>query len=155
MLDGTEFFECSCGSDEHTLRFVLNLDEKEIYTSVFLNDYRNIFKRVWTALKYICGYKSRYGHWDCFNLRPEDADRLRALLDKIAPEKLTSVPCLQELNEEGRSTGYAIPYCSIACRDEAYRSGDFPNYLSKFLPPDAFKDWKRGCDHCGKQINFG
>jgi hypothetical protein len=40
MSNGTYFYECACGSDEHTIRFTLNKDEKEIYLSVFLNQYR-------------------------------------------------------------------------------------------------------------------
>ena len=86
MLDGTEHFECDCGSDEHTLRFTLNLDPDDtvIYTSVFLHQWRPWWKRWWIALRYACGYKCKYGHWDCFQLRREDADRLKALLDKLS-----------------------------------------------------------------------
>ena len=83
MLDGTEFFECLCSSDEHTLKFCLNLDDRELYTSVFLNQHRSIWGRIWTAVKYVFGYKSQFGHWDCFNLRREDAGRLRRLLDRL------------------------------------------------------------------------
>lgn len=85
MLDGTEYLECACHSDEHTLRFILSLDEygPEIYTSVFLGDYPWGWKRIWTGIKYLFGYKSKYGHWDCFQMRPEDAERLKAMLDKL------------------------------------------------------------------------
>ena len=82
MLDGTEYFECQCGSDEHTLKFILDLDENaepripELYTSVFLNHYQTWYKRLWVGIKYIFGYKSKYGHWDCFTMKHEDADRL-------------------------------------------------------------------------------
>jgi hypothetical protein len=80
----TEFFECACYSDEHTLRFSYDPDENEMFTSVFLNQYRNIFKRLWIALKYVFGYKCKYGHWDCFLMRPEDAERLKRLLDRMS-----------------------------------------------------------------------
>ncbi len=79
----TEFFECACFSDEHTLKFKYDPDENELFTSVYLNQYRNIWKRFWVALKYLCGYRSKYGHWDCFILRPEDALRLRNLADRV------------------------------------------------------------------------
>lgn len=37
MLDGSYFFECKCGSDEHTLRFILDREDNCIYTTIFLN----------------------------------------------------------------------------------------------------------------------
>ncbi len=82
MLDGIEFFECQCFSDEHTLKFILDTEYKEIYTHVFLNEY-SIYNRILIAIKYIFGYKCKYGHWDSFLLKPEDAKRLISLLEKI------------------------------------------------------------------------
>lgn len=81
----TEFFECACFSDEHTLKFSYDPDSDEIYTSVFLHQYRNVFKRTWVALKYVFGYQCKYGQWDCFIMQPEDASRLRLLLDRMVP----------------------------------------------------------------------
>jgi len=95
MLDGTEFFECSCGSDEHTLRFILDFDSlndgtdsdyppyPEIYTSVFLNHYDAWYRRLWRGIKYIFGYKSKHGHFDSFSMRPGDIPRFREMLDKF------------------------------------------------------------------------
>ncbi len=79
----TEFFECACHSDEHTLKFSYDPDENELFTSVYLNQYRHIWKRIWGAIKYVFGYPSKYGHWDCFLLRTEDAARLRSLIDRV------------------------------------------------------------------------
>jgi len=72
-----------CYSDEHVLRWDLldDLEYPELYASVFLNQYHNVFKRVWIAVKYIFGYKCRYGHWDCFLLNPQDIGRMTALLE--------------------------------------------------------------------------
>lgn len=81
MLDGSYFFECKCGSDEHTLRFVLDKTDREIYTSIFLNNHFNIFKRIIVAIKYIFGYKCSYGHWDCWIMRDEDTQKLSDMLD--------------------------------------------------------------------------
>lgn len=84
MLDGTEFFECACHSDEHTLRFILSFDDDDpcIYTSVFLRE-RQWWKRIWPAVKYVFGYKCRFGHWDCFELKPEDAQRLMWMAERL------------------------------------------------------------------------
>ena len=87
MLDGTEFFECDCGSEEHTLRFTLELDNVPegavLYTTIFLNNWQHWYQRVWIAIKYIFGYKCKYGHWDSWNLRKQDAKRLQSLLEKV------------------------------------------------------------------------
>jgi hypothetical protein len=83
-----EYFECQCHSDEHTLKFALDVfegdgyEDLEICTSVFLGDYPGFWQRVWAAIKYICGYKCKYGHFDCFIMRPEDVDRLVELCYK-------------------------------------------------------------------------
>ena len=81
MLDGTYFYECACGSDEHTIRFTLNKAEKEVYLSVFLNQYRPWWKRVYVAIRYIFGYKCRYGHWDNWLMDENDAVRLRDMFN--------------------------------------------------------------------------
>lgn len=120
-----EFFECVCTSDQHTLRFSLDsYDPKdvELYVSVFLNQYRNFFCRIWIAIKYIFGYKCRYGHWDCTILKIEDADRLIDLLENYkrlsdergssdnlfcikSKEKETGIPCF----ECGEQSGIDCP----------------------------------------------
>ena len=85
---GTEFFECACYSSEHTLKFTFdieNYDEEKtptIYTTIFLNQYRNIFKRIWVAIRYVFGYRCKYGDWDCWLLRSEDVDRLIGMLNE-------------------------------------------------------------------------
>lgn len=84
MLDGTEHFECDCHSPEHTLRFTLDQEYNEIYTEVFLNQYRPWWKRIWIAVKYVFGYKCMYGHFDCFMMQRADAGRLIALVSQIA-----------------------------------------------------------------------
>ena len=78
-----EFFECACYSDEHTLKFSYDPEYNELYTSVYLNQYCNVLRRIWVALKYVLGYRSRYGHWDCFIMRAEDGERLKALAEKL------------------------------------------------------------------------
>jgi len=90
----TEFLQCQCGSDEHTLKYTLDPDDGQVWTSVFLNDYRSFWQRLWVALKYLFGYKCKYGHWDCFNMEEADKDRLIALLQK-------SKECARRANPEG------------------------------------------------------
>lgn len=77
-----EYLECSCYSDEH--RLVMSYDEEynEIHISFFLRHY-TFFRRIWIAIKYIFGYKCKYGHWDCFLLNPKDKNRFIEILNKI------------------------------------------------------------------------
>jgi len=81
----TEFFECQCFTDEHTLRFTFWDDEKvpELYSSVYLCQYHRFFHRIWIALKYIFGYRCKYGHFDSFLMKAEDIDRMIGLLKKF------------------------------------------------------------------------
>lgn len=83
MLDGTHYLECACDSDEHTLRFTLDKDDGEIFTSVYLNHWLPWHKRVWLAVRYVFGYRCKYGHWDCTIINREGAKKLRAILDEF------------------------------------------------------------------------
>ena len=80
----TNYFDCSCSSADHTIRFILDndVDYPELYLEVQLNQYRNFWRRLWVGLKYIFGYESRYGHWDCWDIRKEDATKLIELLNQ-------------------------------------------------------------------------
>lgn len=83
-MEKPEYFECRCSTPEHTLRVWFDDDKDDpcVYVSVFLaND--SWHRRLWTAIKYALGYKCRYGHFDEFILRPEDCDRLSAVLDRL------------------------------------------------------------------------
>ena len=84
-----EYYECSCDSDEHLLRFTYFvdptdeiIDEPELYLNVFLDTRYGFWKRLWMGLKYAFGYKCKYGHFGSWIMKPEDLDRLEALLAK-------------------------------------------------------------------------
>lgn len=82
-LRNADYFECACKNDEHTLRFWLDdWDDgypPELYAHVFLIGDR-FFKRLWQAVLFIFGHKSRFGHFDEWILDEDDADRMIALL---------------------------------------------------------------------------
>ena len=75
------YFECVCGSDEHTIRFILDPENHELFLHVFLNE-PNIFLRIWKGIKYIFGYKCRYGHWDEWVLENSDTQQLKEMCEK-------------------------------------------------------------------------
>lgn len=83
----TELFECQCTSDNHVFKFTLDeysgdIEELELWLSVYLFQYRPWWTRVWVALKYVFGCNCDYGHWDTCQVRDCDVDRLMALLQK-------------------------------------------------------------------------
>jgi hypothetical protein len=83
----TSYYECQSESAEHTMRFVYDPDENELYAEIQLVQYRNVFKRIWVAIKYVFGYQCRYGHWDCWLLKPEDCEGIGNLLNKVVANK--------------------------------------------------------------------
>lgn len=87
-METPEYFECRCSTPEHTLRFWFDDDKEDpsVYVSVFLAN-APWHKRIWAALKYVMGYKCRYGHFDEFILRPGDCDRLMGILERLKGNK--------------------------------------------------------------------
>ena len=74
-------FYCDLNSPEHVFRFVVSPpvsgeEETELYLEVFLHQYRSFFQRLVVAVKYLFGYKSKYGHWDITTLSKDDVQRL-------------------------------------------------------------------------------
>jgi hypothetical protein len=65
------------------MKFIYDEIENELYTEIYLCQYRNFLKRIWIAIKYILGYKCKWGHFDCFVFKNEDVSKLQTLLDKI------------------------------------------------------------------------
>lgn len=70
---------CECEDPAHQL-IAFYSDEDGypcVFVTVHLSRPRNIFKRIWNALKYVFGTKrSRFGDFDEIVLKPEDADKI-------------------------------------------------------------------------------
>jgi len=75
-----EYMECRCMSPEHLLKFHLDLEDGDLCLDFHLADWTPWYKRIWTAVKYVFGYKSKYGDFDEFIFKDEDVDRLLELL---------------------------------------------------------------------------
>lgn len=52
----------SCCSLDHQV--VITLNKGIVTLQVHLQNYRNIFQRIAVAIKYVFGYRSKYGDWD-------------------------------------------------------------------------------------------
>ena len=85
----TEYFGCECDNPEHILRVMYNKDNKEkewdqIYIDFQFYPHKNIFKRIWIAIKYIFGIKNRHSPWEDMILKRTDVPRLINLLSNIS-----------------------------------------------------------------------
>lgn len=79
-----KYIQCSCYADEHTLKFIV--DEDIIYVTHFLNNF-SFFKRLWFGIKYIFGYKCRYGHFDETILDRKRIKELKIFLEEFYEKK--------------------------------------------------------------------
>lgn len=65
----------ACNSTEHQFVFLKDSDKKCIYVHTFLNN-GSFWSRLKAGLKYIFGYKCRYGHFDEFILSEKHSEKL-------------------------------------------------------------------------------
>lgn len=79
-----ELFICQCANTEHQLIFSYFPDdnENEVYVSVHLSPDR-FWKRLVNAVKYLFGYRSKYGDFDEFIFRNQDADKLQSVVNYL------------------------------------------------------------------------
>lgn len=80
ILPCNELFICQCNNTEHQLIFSYFVDYKEVYVSVHLRP-KTLWKRIVGGIKYIFGYKCKYGHFDEFIFKRQDADRLQKVVN--------------------------------------------------------------------------
>ena len=76
-----EYFDCQCDCSEHVLRFIIDPDDGQVWTEVYLNPWHPWYQRLWIAIKYVFGHKSKYGAFDCTMLRTDDYPRFINMLE--------------------------------------------------------------------------
>ena len=85
-----ELVICSCNSTDHQLLFLGWEDEKignEVYMHVHLPT-QPFWKRLRHGVKYILGYKSRYGDFDEVILTKEHAEQFTKVANFLDPSKV-------------------------------------------------------------------
>lgn len=80
--DYIEYFECSCHSPTHhfTIKDICDIDGKYDegpYIQIHMANYLPWHKRLWVAVKYVFGHKSKYGEYDEIILKESDLFKLR------------------------------------------------------------------------------
>lgn len=87
---------CDCSSVEHQLVFMwfpndednIDGDYPTVYVSAHLFAFQNSFaRRLWRGIKYILGYKCKYGQWDEVCLSNRHADKLQEIVNVLRGEK--------------------------------------------------------------------
>ena len=75
---------CACLSSEHQLVFKSEISDKdsEVYVDIHLVPLP-FLERVKYALKYIFGYKCKYGAFDEFLFKKAHADKLREIANRL------------------------------------------------------------------------
>ena len=74
---------CDCSSREHQIIIEHNNEDNLTYCHIHLVKH-GFWRRFKAGLKYIFGYKCRYGQWEEFILKPEHANQLRELSELLS-----------------------------------------------------------------------
>ena len=81
------YLECICGGDEHRLVFSkAGVDSFDPYTLLYVNHFleeKPFFQRLWLGVKYIFGYKCRYGHFQETLLPYQSVAKLKELCEQV------------------------------------------------------------------------
>ena len=80
-----DIFICDCHSLEHQYALWYDEDYNQVYMEPHLVS-KPWYKRIWTAIKYIFGHKSRYGDFDDTIIKIKDMPRIKEYLDKAMEE---------------------------------------------------------------------
>ena len=89
-----QLFVCDCGDVSHQFIVSWYPDDEdwndELYIQVHLNQSMGFWKRLWHSIKYVFGYKCRFGAFDEILLNKNDAKRLQAELNAFTEGKSKS-----------------------------------------------------------------
>lgn len=79
-----EIMVCQCTSTEHQVVYWKDPEDRQVYMSVYLAPLP-LLKRIWEAIRYVFGYRCRYGHWEEFVMGEEHLADLRQIIATIDP----------------------------------------------------------------------
>ena len=82
-MEKTEVLLCSCRSEEHQILIHHYPEEQEVIFSYHLNSSDGFWSRLRKGLRYIFGYKCRYGHWDEIILTPQHIPQFQRIIESL------------------------------------------------------------------------
>lgn len=83
-----KYYECQCYSSEHLIKLAYHSKDKtleleeEVFLSVHLHSSDNSWSRLKRAIKYVLGYKCKYGAWDEVILKRSDIREIHEIFSK-------------------------------------------------------------------------
>ena len=84
-MNEPEILICACSSEEHQIVIHKDEEDKMIYCMIHLVTLP-FWQRVWAAIKYIFGYKSRYGNFEEFIFTQKHANKLKEMSEFLKEE---------------------------------------------------------------------
>lgn len=87
-----EVFICTCTSLEHqfAISYLPGDKDKDLLPNLFLSVHLSSclpwYKRVWQGIKYVLGYRCKYGDFDEVWFQNEDVWRLKSILNEYISE---------------------------------------------------------------------
>lgn len=82
-----ELYVCDCGDVSHQFIVSWYPDDEDwndlLYFQVHLNQSNGFWRRLWDAIKYVFGFKCRFGSFDEILVNKYDAKRLKNSLEKF------------------------------------------------------------------------
>ena len=80
-----ELILCECGSMEHQIVFIWfdDNEDNEVFAQIHLNTEKSFYERLVSGIKYIFGYKSRFGNFDEIILTNDHVEGLKNVIKKL------------------------------------------------------------------------
>lgn len=86
-----ECFICQCKMIDHQFCITLLDDDDPRFVDLsfepMLNTYLPLHKRIMVAIRYILGYRSRYGLFDSMLISEEDIPRIESIINEYKEKK--------------------------------------------------------------------
>lgn len=74
---------CDCNSTEHQIVVYPDVEDRILYLHIHLTSY-GFWRRLKAGLKYIFGYKCKFGHWEEFILSEKHSEDISNILKIIS-----------------------------------------------------------------------
>lgn len=81
-MENSEILTCECHSSEHQIIITYCNEDNIYYAHIHLTN-TNFWSRLIGGIKYIFGYKCKYGNWDEFIFSPSQAMKLIEMGNKM------------------------------------------------------------------------
>lgn len=94
-MEKNEIIICECNSPEHQYLFRYDDGDLNEYACVYVSPYLssgNFWHRLKYGIKYIFGYKSKYGAFDEFVFKPEDVNKLVSIVKYLNKVRIKHDP---------------------------------------------------------------